>query len=77
MNSPGNLFGVIRGLDTTVAVRDGKAGVGYKFVSKKVCLILRRSKNFGPMKERRNGGLIAVKYTIGNPPKVPGTKPLR
>ena len=26
MNSPGNLFGVIRGFDTRVAVRDGKAG---------------------------------------------------
>ena len=72
MNSPAIFFGVIRGFDTTVAVRDGKAGskcpliiecgVGYKVVSKKVCLILRRSKSFGSMKERRNGGLVAVKY---------------
>ncbi len=54
-----------------------ECGVRCKVVSKKVCLILRRSKNFGSMKKRRNGGLVVVQYTIGNPPKVPWTKPLR
>ena len=38
-----------------------ECGVGYKVVSQKVCLILRRSENFGSMKERRNGGLVVVK----------------
>ena len=69
MNSPGNLFwgdkriqyysDCTRWKGRKYMLLIIECGVGYKVVSKTVCLtcILKRSKNFGSMKKRRNGGL--------------------